>query len=168
MRRTLLAPPLGSALDTGSEAFERNRTDVLEQLAEIDELLDQAEAGGGPERTARLRSRGKLPIRERILHALDPDTPFLEISPLAAYGSDYTISGGMVVGIGVIAGVECVIMGNDPTVLAGALTPYAGKKWMRALEIARDNRMPYVSFVESAGADLRMGGGSSDGPKTQT
>ena len=168
MRRTLLAPPLGSALDTGSEAFERNRTDVLEQLAEIDELLDQAEAGGGPERTARLRSRGKLPIRERILHALDPDTPFLEISPLAAYGSDYTISGGMVVGIGVIAGVECVIMGNDPTVLAGALTPYAGKKWMRALEIARDNRMPYVSFVESAGADLRMGGGGSDGPKTQT
>ena len=84
MRRTLLAPPLGSALDTGSEAFERNRTDVLEQLAEIDELLDQAADGGGPERTARLRSRGKLPIRERILHALDPDTPFLVISPLAA------------------------------------------------------------------------------------
>lgn len=167
MRRTLLAPPLGSALDTGSEAFERNRTDVLEQLAEIDELLDQAADGGGPERTARLRSRGKLPIRERILHALDPDTPFLEISPLAGYGSDYTIGGGMVVGIGVIAGVECVIMGNDPTVLAGALTPYAGKKWMRALEIARDNRMPYVSFVESAGADLRMGGGG-DGPKVQT
>jgi acetyl-CoA carboxylase carboxyltransferase component len=168
MERTLLAPPLRSSLDVGSEPFRRNRDDVLEQLAEIDELLDQASAGGGPERTARLRSRGKLPIRERILHALDPDTPFLEISPLAAYKSDYTMGGGMVVGIGVIAGVECVIMGNDPTVLAGALTPYAGKKWMRALEIARDNRMPYVSFVESAGADLRMGGGGSDGPKTQT
>jgi acetyl-CoA carboxylase carboxyltransferase component len=168
MRRTLLAPPLPSAVDTGSEAFARNRADLLEQLAEIDELLDQADAGGGPERTARLRSRGKLPIRERIANALDPDTPFLEISPLAAYKSDYTMGGGMVVGIGVIAGVECVIMGNDPTVLAGALTPYAAKKWMRALEIARDNRMPYVSFVESAGADLRMGGGSGgDGPKTQ-
>ena len=168
MRRTLLAPPLPSTLDPGSEGFARNRADVLEQLAEIDELLEQAAAGGGPERTARLRSRGKLPIRERIAAVLDPDTPFLEISPLAAYKSDYTIGGGMVVGIGVIAGVECVIMGNDPTVLAGALTPYAGKKWMRALEIARDNRMPYVSFVESAGADLRMGGGGGDGPKTQT
>ena len=168
MERTLLAPPLPSALDTGSEAFRRNRDDVLEQLAEIDTLLGEAEAGGGPERTARLRSRGKLPIRERIANVLDPDTPFLEISPLAAYRSDYTMGGGMVVGIGVIAGTECVIMGNDPTVLAGALTPYAGKKWMRALEIARDNRMPYVSFVESAGADLRMGGGGSDGPKTQT
>ena len=71
----------------------------------------------------------------------------------------------MVVGIGVIAGVECVIMGNDPTVLGGALTPYAGKKWMRAIEIARDNRIPYVSFVESAGADLRMGGGGERRPE---
>ena len=167
MERTLLAPPLSSAVDAGSEAFQKNRADVLEQLAEIDTLLDEAEAGGGPERTARLRSRGKLPIRERIANALDPDTPFLEISALAGYRSDYTMGGGMVVGIGVISGVECVIMGNDPTVLAGALTPYAGKKWMRAIEIARDNNMPYVSFVESAGADLRMGGGG-DGPKIQT
>ena len=95
-------------------------------------------------------------MRERIALVLDPDSPFLEISPLAAYNSDYTIGGGVVVGIGVIAGVECVIFANDPTVLGGALTPYVAKKWMRALEIARDNRMPYVSFVESAGADLRM------------
>ncbi len=168
MERTLLAPPLASAVDTGSEQFTRNRTDLLEQLEVIDGLLDEAEAGGGPDRMARLRSRGKLPIRERIANVLDPDTPFLEISALAGYKSDYTMGGGMVVGIGVIGGTECVIMGNDPTVLAGALTPYAAKKWMRALEIARDNRMPYVSFVESAGADLRMGGGGGDGPKTQT
>ena len=168
MERTLLAPPLPSAVDTGSEQFTRNRADMLEQLEVVDTLLAEAEAGGGPERTARLRSRGKLPIRERIANALDPDSPFLEISALAGYESDYTMGGGMVVGIGVIAGVECVIMGNDPTVLAGALTPYAGKKWMRAIEIARDNNMPYVSFVESAGADLRMGGGGGGGPKTQT
>jgi acetyl-CoA carboxylase carboxyltransferase component len=168
MERTLLAPPLPSIVDTGSEQFTRNRADMLEQLAEIDVLLAEAEAGGGPERTERLRSRGKLPIRERIANALDPDSPFLEISALAGYESDYTMGGGMVVGIGVIAGVECVIMGNDPTVLAGALTPYAGKKWMRAIEIARDNNMPYVSFVESAGADLRMGGGGGGGRKTQT
>jgi len=168
MERTLLAPPLPSAVDAGSESFLRNRADMVEQLEVIDVLMAEAEAGGGPERTERLRSRGKLPIRERIANALDPDSPFLEISALAGYESDYTMGGGMVVGIGVIAGVECVIMGNDPTVLAGALTPYAGKKWMRAIEIARDNNMPYVSFVESAGADLRMGGGGSSGPKTQT
>ena len=158
MPRTLLAPPLPSSVDPSSEQFVQNRADVLEQLAVIDELLDQAEAGGGPDRMARLRARGKLPIRERIANVLDPDTPFLEISPLAAYDSDYTIGGGMVVGIGVIAGTECVIMGNDPSVLGGALTPYAAKKWARALEISRDNRMPYVSFVESAGADLRIDG----------
>jgi acetyl-CoA carboxylase carboxyltransferase component len=168
MERTLLAPPLPSAVDAGSESFLRNRADMVEQLEAIDVLMAEAEAGGGPERTERLRSRGKLPIRERIANALDPDSPFLEISALAGYESDYTMGGGMVVGIGVIAGVECVIMGNDPTVLAGALTPYAGKKWMRAIEIARDNNMPYVSFVESAGADLRMGGGGGGGPKTQT
>jgi acetyl-CoA carboxylase carboxyltransferase component len=162
MTSTLLAAPLRSTLDTQSEAFAKNRADVLEQLAVIDELLDEAEAGGGPGRMDRLRSLGKLPVRERIANVLDPDSPFLEISPLAAYDSDYTIGGGMIVGIGVIAGTECVILANDPSVLGGALTPYAAKKWSRALEIARDNHMPYVSFVESAGADLRVetsGGG---------
>ena len=158
---TLLAAPLRSTLDTASEMFEKNRTDVLEQLDVIDALLDEAEAGGGPARMDRLRAAGKLPVRERIAHVLDPDSPFLEISPLAAYDSDYAMGGGMIVGIGVIAGTECVILANDPSVLGGALTPYALKKWNRALEIARDNHLPYVSFVESAGADLRVdtGGG---------
>jgi acetyl-CoA carboxylase carboxyltransferase component len=143
-------------LDVGSGAFVTNREDMLEQLAAIDELLDQADIGGGPDALERHRGRGKLPIRERIANVIDPDSAFLEISPLAGYGSSYAIGGGMVAGIGLIAGTECVIMGNDPTVLAGALTPYAAKKWMRALEIARDNRMPYVSFVESSGGDLRI------------
>ena len=171
MTRTLLAPPVHSHVDTNDEQFQKNRADMLEQLEKIDELLDQAAAGGGPERMERLRQRGKLPIRERIANVLDPDSPFLEISALAGYGSDYTLGGGMVVGVGVIAGVECVIMGNDPSVLGGALTPYALKKWMRAIEIARENRIPYVSFVESAGADLRVdtgGGGGGSGRRTQT
>ena len=159
----LLAPALPTTVDTASEAFRQNRSDVLEQLAEIDRLLDEAEAGGGPAAMERLRGRGKLPIRERIANVIDPNSPFLEISALAAYESDYAMGGGMVLGIGVIAGTECVIMGNDPSVLAGALTPYAGKKWMRALELARDNHIPYVSFVESAGADLRLGGGDDSG-----
>ena len=164
MRRQLLASPLQSNLDTSGEQFLQNRSDILEQLKEIEELLDEAEAGGGPETTQRHRSKGKLPIRERIANVLDPDSPFLEISPLAATNSDYTVGGGFVVGVGVIAGTECVILGNDPTVQAGAMTPYVVKKWMRALEIARDNHMPYVSFVESAGADLNIptdGGGKT-------
>ncbi len=158
--QSLLAPPLRSALDPRAPEFAENRTAMLEKLAEIDRLLDEAEAGGGAYHHERLAKRGKLPVRERIALALDPDSPFLELSPLAAYNSSYTIGGGAVLGIGVIAGVECVIFANDPTVLGGALTPYVAKKWMRALQIARENRIPYVSFVESAGADLRMRGAS--------
>src|SRR5665811_2604787 len=168
MKQVLLAPPLTSTLDTSSELFQKNRDDMLEQLDVIDGLLDEAEAGGGEKAMERMRSRGKLPVRERIAAVLDPDSPFLEISALAGYDSDYTVGGGMVVGIGVIAGTECVIMANDPSVLGGALTPYAGKKWMRALEIARDNRMPYVSFVESAGADLRVEADGGSGRRVQT
>ncbi len=166
MKQVSLAPPLVSALDTASESFHKNRDDMLEQLGVIDELLDQAEAGGGERAMERMRSRGKLPARERIANVLDPDSPFLEISALAGYGSDYAVGGGMMVGIGVIAGTECLIMANDPSVLGGALTLYSAKKWMRALEIARDNQIPYVSFVESAGADLRVGRGG--GGRMQT
>ena len=161
MTRGLLAPPLGTAVDPADGVFRANRADMLEQLAEIEGLLDQAAAGGGERAVRRLRDRGKLPIRERIANLLDPASPFMEISALAAYGSDYALGGGMVTGVGVVAGTECVIMGNDPTVLAGALTPYSSKKWMRALEIARDNRLPYISFVESSGGDLRGGSSSS-------
>jgi acetyl-CoA carboxylase carboxyltransferase component len=166
MKHVLLAPPLASTLDTSSELFQKNRRDMLEQLGVIDDLLDEAAAGGGEKAMERMRSRGKLPVRERIANVLDPDSAFLEISALAGYDSDYTIGGGMVVGIGVIAGTECLIMANDPSVLGGALTLYSAKKWMRALEIARDNQIPYVSFVESAGADLRVGKGG--GGRMQT
>jgi len=164
MQPALLAPPIRSQLDQRSDEFAANREAMSESLAEIDRLLERAEAGGGPEAHARLARRGKLPVRERISLVLDPDSPFLEISALAGYGSDYAMGGGAVLGIGVIAGVECVIFANDPTVLGGALTPYALKKLMRALEIARDNGIPYVSFVESAGADLRVEADSEPKP----
>ena len=155
-------------MDPAAEQFGRNRGDMLEQLGVIDALLDEAAAGGGQKAMDRMRSRGKMPVRERIAAVLDPNSPFLEISPLAGYGSDYALGGGMVIGIGVIAGTECVILANDPSVLGGALTPYAWKKWARALEIARDNRMPYVSFVESAGADLRVETDNGGGRKVNT
>ncbi|MDH4147248.1 MAG: acyl-CoA carboxylase subunit beta [Acidimicrobiia bacterium] len=146
---------LASRLDTRSEAFRRNRADMLEQIAELDRLHREAAAGGGPKAFERLAERNKMGIRERISLVLDPDSPFLEISPLAAWCSDYTVGGGYVMGIGVIEGTECLVAGNDPTVLGGAITQFAAKKIMRGLEISRYNRLPYVQFVESAGADLR-------------
>ena len=148
-------PILDSKLDTRSEVFQQNKSDMLKMLEYLNELLKEASRGGGEEATARLRSREKMPIRERISHALDRDSPFLEISPLAAWRSAYAIGSGFVVGIGVIENVECVILGHDPSVRAGAFNEFNSKKLMRGLEIARVNRLPYVQFVESAGADLR-------------
>jgi acetyl-CoA carboxylase carboxyltransferase component len=146
---------LRSTIDVTGDDFVKNRDDMLEQLALIDGLQAEAAAGGGPRAMDRLRSRGKLPVRERIAAVIDPDSPFYEVTPLAAYCSDYTVGAGLVMGIGVINGVECMIEGNDPTVLGGAITAFAGKKLMRAIEICRENRIPYVQFVESAGGDLR-------------
>jgi len=166
--RALLAPALRSGLDTRSEVYQRNRAEMLEAIAEIDDLLDRAALGGGERANARLRERGKLPVRERVGLVLDPDSPFFEISALAGYDSEFPVGGGMVAGLGSIAGTECVIVANDPSVLGGALTPYVVKKWMRALEIARANRIPYVSFVESAGADLRVGGDDDAKPQNRT
>ncbi|MEB3031859.1 acyl-CoA carboxylase subunit beta [[Mycobacterium] nativiensis] len=136
---------------------------MLEQLAVIDGLLDEAAAGGGPRAYERLARKGKMSIRDRIALVLDPDSPFLEISPLAANGTEITTGAGMVCGIGVIAGIECMILGNDHSVQGGALNGLNSKKWSRALEIARTNQIPYVSFVESAGADLRVEGSGSGG-----
>ena len=153
-----------SKLDKQNDQYEINTSEMISKLNDIDQLLDEAELGGGSHHHERLAKKGKMSIRERIFNVLDPDTPFLEISPLAAYDSNYAIGGGCVAGIGVISGVECVIFGNDPTVLAGALTHYASKKWGRCIEIARDNGIPYISFVESAGADLRINPMSKEKP----
>jgi len=147
--------PLTSNLDTRSEVFQKNRTDMLEMVAEIDGLLEEVAQGGGEEAMQRLRKRGKLPIRQRVGLVLDRDSPFLEISPLAAWNSNYTVGSGFILGIGVISDVECLILGHDPSVRAGAFNEFNAKKLMRGLEIARENRLPYVQFVESAGADLR-------------
>ncbi|REK07279.1 MAG: acyl-CoA carboxylase subunit beta [Acidobacteria bacterium] len=146
---------ISSRIDVRSEAFRKNREDLLEQLQQIDELQQEVARGGGPEAMQRLAARGKLPIRRRVALALDPDTAFLEISPLAAWCSEFTVGSGFVVGIGIISGVECLILGHDPSVRAGAFNAFNSKKLMRGLEIARTNRLPYVQFVESAGADLR-------------
>ena len=159
MLRKNIAPEIKSNIDINSDEFIHNKNVMLKKINFLDELLDKAELGGGAYHHERLAKRGKMPVRERVFNLLDPDTPFLEIAPFAAYGTDFTVGGGCVAGIGIVAGTECVIFANDPSVLAGAMTVYVGEKWNRAMEIARDNRLPYINFVESAGGDLRMGTG---------
>ena len=168
MKNTLLAPPVVSQIDKSSEEFAKYKEAMLERLDGIEDLLDYVELGGGMHHHERLAARGKMSVRDRIANFIDPDTPFLEISSLAAYASDYPVGGGAVAGIGIVAGTECVIFANDPTVLAGAMHAFSGKKWTRAMEISRVNKIPYVQFVESAGGDLRMGGGKGKGQSRGT
>ena len=166
MKTENIAPTFKSNLDTKSEQYLQNKKMMLEKLVFLDELLDLAELGGGQRHHERLAKRGKMPVRERIMNVLDPDSPFLEIQPYAGYGTNnYNVGGGCVSGIGIISGVECVIFANDPTVKAGAMTVYVGEKWNRAMEISRDNHIPFISFVESAGGDLSVSGsGGGENP----
>jgi acetyl-CoA carboxylase carboxyltransferase component len=143
-----------SQLDTSSETYASNRDHQLEVLDRLDEQLELAIAGGGERYQQRHRDRGKLPVRERIELLLDPDSPFLELSPLAAWGTQFTVGASEVTGIGVVSGVECVVIAHDPSVRGGAMNPYSLRKTLRALEIARINRLPVINLVESGGADL--------------
>ncbi|WP_246064509.1 acyl-CoA carboxylase subunit beta [Nonomuraea longispora] len=127
---------------------------MLAKLAELDAEHARAVGGGGGKYVERHRARGKLLARERVELLVDADSPFLELSPLAAWGSDFPVGASMVSGIGVIEGVECVITANDPTVRGGASNPWTLKKSLRAADIALRNRLPYVNLVESGGADL--------------
>ncbi|MFI8963844.1 acyl-CoA carboxylase subunit beta [Streptomyces sp. NPDC053493] len=145
---------LASALDTGGPDYAAHRAAMLEKLAALDAEHAKALAGGGEKYTERHRRRGKLLARERIELLVDPDSPFLELSPLAAWGSDYPVGASLVTGIGVVEGVECLITANDPTVRGGASNPWTLRKALRANEIAFANRLPVVSLVESGGADL--------------
>ncbi|MEU5437800.1 carboxyl transferase domain-containing protein [Streptomyces sp. NPDC020719] len=145
---------LPTALDTAGPEYAAHREAMLGKLAELDAEHAKALAGGGAKYTERHHKRGKLPARERIELLVDPDTPFLELSPLAAWGSEYPVGASMVTGIGVVEGVECLITANDPTVRGGASNPWTLKKALRANEIAYANRLPCISLVESGGADL--------------
>ena len=146
--------PLRSSLDTGSAEYRANREAQLALLRQHDEQLDLARAGGGPRYAERHRARGRLLARERIELLLDRDAHFLELSPLAAWGTEFAVGASLVTGIGVVSGVECILIAHDPTVRGGAANPYSLHKSLRALEIARRNRLPVINLVESGGADL--------------
>ncbi|MDH2424069.1 carboxyl transferase domain-containing protein [Sphaerisporangium sp. TRM90804] len=127
---------------------------MLAKLAELDAEHAKAVAGGGPKYADRHHRRGKLLARERVELLVDPDSPFLELSPLAAWGTDFPVGASVITGIGVIEGVECVITANDPTVRGGSSNPWTLRKTLRAADIALENRLPLVNLVESGGADL--------------
>ena len=145
---------LRSALDPRSAGYRANREVMLGKLAELAAEQAKAIAGGGPRYTERHQARGKLLVRERIELLLDPDSPFLELSPLAAGGTDFAVGASVVTGIGVVEGTECMISASDPTVRGGTSNPWTVRKSFRAHDIALANRLPVISLVESGGADL--------------
>jgi acetyl-CoA carboxylase carboxyltransferase component len=147
-------PVLVSSVDALSEEHQTNRAALERLLAEHEEQLALAVAGGGERYAARHRRRGKLLVRERIALLLDQDAPFLELSPLAAWGTDFHVGASIVTGIGTVSGVECVVIAHDPTVRGGTMNPFTLKKNLRALEVAKLNRLPVINLVESGGADL--------------
>ncbi|OMC10341.1 acetyl-CoA carboxylase carboxyltransferase subunit [Mycolicibacter heraklionensis] len=145
---------LKSTLDPSSPAFHEAAEALTGKLAEIDAEHAKAIAGGGPKYVDRHHARGKLTARERIEALVDADSPFLELCPLAAWGSAFQVGASVVTGIGVVEGVECVIVANDPTVKGGTSNPWTLRKILRANKIALENRLPVISLVESGGADL--------------
>ncbi|GAA2714379.1 acyl-CoA carboxylase subunit beta [Actinoplanes palleronii] len=139
---------------TLSPAYEENREAMLERVADLAAQQDKALAGGGPKAVDRHHRRGKMTARERIELLIDPDSAFLELSTLAGWGTDFTVGGSVVTGVGVVEGVECMIIANDPTVRGGSSNPITLKKSFRAAQIAAENRLPTINLVESGGADL--------------
>ncbi|MDP3714690.1 MAG: carboxyl transferase domain-containing protein [Mycobacteriales bacterium] len=147
-------PVLADRIDRRSPEAVANRAAALASLAALEPHHEAARGGGGPRSVERHRGRGKLLPRERIELLVDQDSPFLELSPLAAYGSAFPLGASVVTGIGVVEGTEVMIVANDPTVRGGASNPVTSKKVGRAMEVARENRLPLVNLVESGGADL--------------
>jgi acetyl-CoA carboxylase carboxyltransferase component len=149
---------LASQVDRGSDEFARRRDRMRALVGELRERSALVAAGGGERAMERHRSRGKLPVRERIDRLLDPGSAFLELNQLAAwdcYGGDAP-SAGIVTGIGVVSGRECVIVANDATVKGGSYFPLTVKKHLRAQEVALENRLPCLYLVDSGGAFLPL------------
>ncbi|MBM3460838.1 MAG: methylcrotonoyl-CoA carboxylase [Armatimonadetes bacterium] len=149
---------LNTHVDTHGDAFRENAARMEALVAELRERLGVVGRGGGDEAVARHRKRNKLFARDRIERLLDPDTPFLEFSALAAwdmYGNDAP-SAGVITGIGRVHGQECVVIANDATVKGGTYYPITVKKHLRAQEIAQENQLPCVYLVDSGGAFLPL------------
>jgi acetyl-CoA carboxylase carboxyltransferase component len=151
-------PVLSSQIDRGAGEFARRRQRMEHLVAELRERTALVARGGGEAAVERHRSRGKLPARERIDRLVDPDTAFLELNALAAWDmyDGQAPSAGIVTGIGVVEGRECVIVANDATVKGGSYFPLTVKKHLRAQEVAEQNRLPCIYLVDSGGAFLPL------------
>jgi acetyl-CoA carboxylase carboxyltransferase component len=147
-------PVLPSDVDPSSHTYQENRQAMERALAEVEEQLAVARLGGGRRYVERHVARGKMLAHERIEMLLDPDSPFLELCPLAGWGTPYTVGASLVSGIGVVSGVECMVSANDPTVRGGSTNPFTMRKSSRLADIALENRLPSINLVESGGADL--------------
>jgi 3-methylcrotonyl-CoA carboxylase beta subunit len=149
---------LQSQVERGSDEFSRRHERMAALVAELRARTEHIARGGGEHAVERHRSRGKLTARERIDRLVDPDTAFLELNALAAwdlYDGDAP-SAGIVTGIGVIEGTQCVIVANDATVKGGSYFPLTVKKHLRAQEVAAQNRLPCLYLVDSGGAFLPL------------
>ena len=147
-------PSSGKTLGTRSlhraDNYAANRAAMQALLDELNERQAKARAGGGERGAAKFRAAGKLLPRERVEMLLDPATPFLELSPLAAEGlyNGESPAASQITGIGRVSGVECLIFANDATVKGGAVYPMTLQKSLRAQQIALENRLPCISLVE--------------------
>jgi len=147
---------IASQIDAGSDEFQANRAGMEALVDQLRERREQAASGGPGKARERHRERGKLLPRDRVMRLLDPGAPFLELSPLAAYGmyEDAIHAAGLITGIGRVEGRECMIVCNDSTIKGGTYYPVTVKKHLRAQEIARENRLPCIYLVDSGGANL--------------
>src|SRR3954454_19404022 len=150
--------PLESHLDTNSDDFRRNSAALQALVDELNRRVEIARQGGGPKYVARHKEQGKMPPRERIAALLDPHTPFLELSPLAANGmyDDDAPAAGIITGVGIIHGQECLVIANDATVKGGTYYPITVKKHLRAQTIGWENGLPCIYLVDSGGAFLPL------------
>ncbi|WP_233235968.1 carboxyl transferase domain-containing protein [Bordetella sp. LUAb4] len=149
-------PIIESRINPRSQEYADNAAAMRAQLDTVRAHMARTAQGGGEQARAKHVARGKLLPRDRVEQLLDPGTPFLELSPLAAHGmyGDEAPGAGLITGIGRIAGVECVIVCNDATVKGGTYYPLTVKKHLRAQEIAAQNRLPCIYLVDSGGANL--------------
>ncbi len=147
-----------SRVRTDTREFRANREAMQRLVEQLDARLDAAREGGGAGAQARHREQRKLPVRERIDRLLDRESPFLELSPLAAFGmyEQAVPAAGLVTGVGRVAGREAMIVANDATVKGGTYFPVTVKKHLRAQQIALDNHLPCVYLVDSGGAFLPL------------
>jgi acetyl-CoA carboxylase carboxyltransferase component len=142
---------LDTAVDPRTQSYLDARVAMLSLLAELERALDAAREGGGERAVTRHHARGKLLARERVELLVDRDTPLLELSPVAGWGTGTPVGAAVVTAVGVVEDLPCVIIASDPTVRGGAVHTCTLRKIQRALRIAQENRLPVISLLEADG-----------------